>query len=830
MDRLRRIGASTDRVGISLLEVLISIGILSVGLLATLTLIPAGRSLIRKADIDNRSAALIPNAFSTMLSLGLFRVDSIDWQSNPPSGDPAPRDDGEQSANRTKTPVEPNGEPPSGKDQHFVVERWETPDAPPQLRGTAPAGKKVWVRQQQGSSAPSIIGEVTAEDGTWSITVPTLPSQNMQVSSESPWNPVPDTVFSAYTFSAYYEQENEMPDPNDPPNTITVIERVDIAPGQIQVIPPSAPPRLAGDATAAAYRHYHLRRKRDREVGDTTIPLYVSPNDRSNEEPRDAELLQFPPLGETVFQRRLAYVYKSRIRLNGEVWRWQIGTRRTRWDRELEYSYRNEYHTESPTINPVARVRGTPPDEFIFGYFRIDPDGNPVVGNDQDGNPGSFWVDGAGSQQQGPDDVIEDIDWYRINVEAGQTLELDWALTADTPIIDRSLAIAGQAGPFPVYFNAAGENEADMTASLLPPAESGGSRALYAIPGDGFVLTRVRLKAAKLDVDRNVDRSPGVQLPQPDDDYPNRINTGNINYTVDMTLYRNDRVVVIDPLMCARLDWIIDQGGGTPQHVLKRRRFADFQQVFAGTNTPKSFVIPRLNWRYVTMASLEQSIGLADWLCRPQDTLEIDNSANSDRPSLPRFDEWNPNPSTTIRARRQHRDRMSWLLMLQPEDSGPVPSNWKAGKHFHASIVAFEDRLLPTAPAPAGSQPAPVEGEHAFVGEWNFADGTIETVIPKSLEIADEDIQKAFRAGAWVLLAPRQALNVAPADDDTLLQWVEIQTADIKRLANSTVVRFIPGTEPYRNVLRTTSGRAPLIVLSYQGVTNVVTRAVRIQE
>jgi hypothetical protein len=168
--------------------------------------------------------------------------------------------------------------------------------------------------------------------------------------------------------------------------------------------------------------------------------------------------------------------------------------------------------------------------------------------------------------------------------------------------------------------------------------------------------------------------------------------------------------------------------------------------------------------------------------------------------------------------------------MLQPEANGSVPANWQAGRWFHAAIVVFEDRLLPAAGGTIASLP-PLEGEHTFVARWNFADGMIETTIPKSLEISDEDIQRTFRTGSWVLLAPRQAINVPPIDDDTLLEWVEIQTADILRGPTATVVRFLPAKQPDADrTLRTTAGEADLIVLTYQGVVNVVTRAVRIHE
>ena len=68
------------RSGISLLEVLVSIGILSIGLLSMLSLLPAGRTYLVKAERDDRAAALVPNAIAEMHALGLFSDDALDWQ------------------------------------------------------------------------------------------------------------------------------------------------------------------------------------------------------------------------------------------------------------------------------------------------------------------------------------------------------------------------------------------------------------------------------------------------------------------------------------------------------------------------------------------------------------------------------------------------------------------------------------------------------------------------------------------------------------------------------------------------------------------------------
>ena len=65
--------------GITLLEVLISIGILAIGLMGTLALIPAGGSYLRKAQKESRAAALIPNAFDVMKTSNLFGENAIQW-------------------------------------------------------------------------------------------------------------------------------------------------------------------------------------------------------------------------------------------------------------------------------------------------------------------------------------------------------------------------------------------------------------------------------------------------------------------------------------------------------------------------------------------------------------------------------------------------------------------------------------------------------------------------------------------------------------------------------------------------------------------------------
>ena len=68
-DRVRR--------GISLLEVLISIGILAIGLSSIVAMIPAGRSQAARAVILDRASALAANALADAATFGVLRPDSL---------------------------------------------------------------------------------------------------------------------------------------------------------------------------------------------------------------------------------------------------------------------------------------------------------------------------------------------------------------------------------------------------------------------------------------------------------------------------------------------------------------------------------------------------------------------------------------------------------------------------------------------------------------------------------------------------------------------------------------------------------------------------------
>jgi hypothetical protein len=74
---------STCRRGISLMEVLISMGILTIGLVSVISLIPAGRSQAIKASAIDRSSALAQNAAADFINRGFLRPSG--WTAMPSS-------------------------------------------------------------------------------------------------------------------------------------------------------------------------------------------------------------------------------------------------------------------------------------------------------------------------------------------------------------------------------------------------------------------------------------------------------------------------------------------------------------------------------------------------------------------------------------------------------------------------------------------------------------------------------------------------------------------------------------------------------------------------
>jgi len=68
---------ASARHGITLLEVMIAMGILTIGLVSVAALVPAGRSQAMKAAIYDRSSALASNAVADLVSRGFLRTEDL---------------------------------------------------------------------------------------------------------------------------------------------------------------------------------------------------------------------------------------------------------------------------------------------------------------------------------------------------------------------------------------------------------------------------------------------------------------------------------------------------------------------------------------------------------------------------------------------------------------------------------------------------------------------------------------------------------------------------------------------------------------------------------
>lgn len=78
--------ASNNRSGITLLEVLISIGILAVGLTSVVALVPAGRSNAGQALIYDRALTLAENAIDDAVTFGCLKLHTVGIASGSASG------------------------------------------------------------------------------------------------------------------------------------------------------------------------------------------------------------------------------------------------------------------------------------------------------------------------------------------------------------------------------------------------------------------------------------------------------------------------------------------------------------------------------------------------------------------------------------------------------------------------------------------------------------------------------------------------------------------------------------------------------------------------
>jgi hypothetical protein len=816
------------RRGISLLEVMISIGILSIGLLSVLSLLPAGRTYLVKAEIDDRAAAIIPNSLSTMEALGLFTKDSLEWD----LVTAAAVNDGEVPAER---PIfRPNDvlvlhpdEQAINKDRWknivintAAIKDWHPPDPNPlSISGTTPEpDQNVRITRTSDQSPPQtdVFTQISGTNRRWSdsVSMDLDPAPDMQINESGP-NPsgvkTSPNHWIDYTFKVEYEEK----DPKDP---LSIPAWTEIP----FTIKPD-PSRMATGNLQPTYRHYGRRRWRDQGTGTVTIDLAVSPIDRSNETADAAQPIAPPALLDIVKFNKIRMIRRADLPYSGELWRFKTGRITGPFTRDSEYA-----NSEAQTL--LATPNDTYPSPFWSnpGY---DPPGDwpkkvyPPTGSDID----NFTVE-------------QDVDWISFPVSAGDGFSLDWQASNNNAVyLADPTNSSSVAPPFPVEFRQTGGGNWVP----LAPFYRGSQVNQYTVPNDGQVRTGVALAPFGHPTEVRVAATDEPNGPINTVTYDSG-NPKNKDYQLNVSVFRPDRMVAIDPLMCAHLDRVINKGapGNERTHPLatRRLRFAAFEQWFAGNpNDPRAFVIPRLNWRKIAeIPDFDAAIAVAERICRVEDAVVANQPVDEDAANEPGFDV----SSDGAPLRRQASGRMTWMLTVQPENLGSVEANWNPGSYFTASVVVFQDRRFPQ----VGD--TTLEGEYAFEGDWSNADGLIRVYVPvndpitkEPLAMEDEDLKRLLGAGSWMLLGPRVTNTTTPVDSRMRLEWVKIQTSQIEKRQDQIVVTILPEKQPGENILLAEAARNPdgspyavagdprfrIMVLAYQGVVAVIQRSIPVR-
>jgi Tfp pilus assembly protein PilV len=756
----RHIRASIGaRRGISLLEVLISIGILAVGLTAVLSLIPAGRSYMQKAAIDDRAAILIPNAYALVQNKGLFRENALSWQI---SDGPA-SNDGEKSPYYRSTTkgnwsatgqIQANHWTVSSIDSE-VIEAWWPRSTPPDLKGTAASGSStVYI-----ATTPMTVEftGTTAPNGSWTISLKDqdskFPAPDLEITTSGSGVGEPkNQPYVDYTFSGKAEVSGSM--------------------------------RSTG-VTPPTYRQMGRLRQTDLRRGRARVTYTLGDDPRQNETTDQAALVNVKPIRATQVAGRNSITRSSQATVTGHLWRTQIGTR------EGPYEQRGSF----PNLFPAVGTWGDP------SYSSCD----------MITNVGDTWVDGSGAPKAGPDSSPADEDWYQFPVESDVVVELAWTDPGNVLDQDPVSRVC-----CPLYLGS--------SANPIIPFEKGPGRAWYWIPSQGTAFTQLRLRQVNAADDSQI--TAGLQNTFGPSGTPNG-SRSNPSYSLTATVFRSERAIAFDPLMAARLDKIIDLGGGAEPR-LKRERFADFQQTLNGQ--PRAFVIPRLSLQSLATIPVDIALAAAERVFRDEDALAVDPPTNDEKAPEARFDTYNGTP-----LRRQAAGRMSWMMLIQPQDPGPVAMNWVAGKMFDVSFVIFQDRKLPALDVNAS-----LEGEYAFAGSWSDTTGMLSVTVPFDVnndgtrDLVADDLRAIFRTGSWLLVAPARASTSPAFSNQQRLDWVRIRTAELVNEQQSTTVRILLESEPnddvlMRGTLPPSTQDFPVAVLAYEGVVAVVNKTLQLE-
>lgn len=424
--------------GITLLEVLISIGLLAIGLVATLSLIPAGGTYLRKADIDDRAAAFIPQAFNAIESAGLLREDALYWGSSSLSVD-----DGETGL--PSVGALHSNDPPNFAD---VLAWHPTWDDPPSISGTADPGAVVHITAKlQPPSDPKTVGPfpvTTGSTGRFQLSLGPndligLVDPRMTVFKNAPNLNAREKYYDNWKFEADYAAAPA--GPGDPPRG--AISPLSISPAalparQDSTIEPSAP----------NYWHYYRRRRLGYQRGSA---IYNFTYGSRGDEPDFTQNLSFPAIQYSVVDGRLKFTHKSEVRVSGQLWRVKKGYKR------------GTYYLYDHYLNDNVQTKVAP-------SWRQD---SPSSAEED-------WVDGGGNPTP-PDVIQDDEDTFTFPIRQGQVITVQHESVPgalDLDVTDDEF--------FPLYFNG----------QLRPEwlLVSGPGRKTYRAEADATVTTTIKMK------------------------------------------------------------------------------------------------------------------------------------------------------------------------------------------------------------------------------------------------------------------------------------------------------------------------------------------------
>ena len=823
--------------GITLLEVLISIGILAIGLMGTLALIPAGGSYLRKAQKESRAAALIPNAFDVMKTSNLFSENALLWLVDYDEHDEVERF-------LRGYPGYPNGTDYQSPDAATILEYYQPRDDAPDLKGQVPDDDlseiTITITGPNGPLPP--FNQTPDADGKWEYD---LQSTDLELSDP------PESSEEEASIVGSGSNPRELQEYFD--EWSFEVDR-----GTINVVPPNED-REPNSSSASNYRHYRKKREEDKESGyvhlDFSFPLYGYDTDThaTNDDLDSAEVERVPTGYDKVIRR-----------FKGSLWRYEFGRRRGRYDQEREYGPGFSGEKSQPVI---------------------------ATGDLNHTTYGNEWVDGSWNPKEAhPDDPTgrtksdefpyksNTVDRYEIRTDKdeypiyqGQQFEVDWGDEPDglnpgewdkvwkNALSDRYKDEADREHPDPFFVSL------NDSAIALVPTDTTASSYLYTAPGDGFLDLKTELRNV---LEEDEDGNDLSLTAEPNNWRLNHLQGNRLPYDFEVTIFGPHRVALVDPLMCSQIEYVAAEwarvnGVSIAQHPLYQRirKAAEFYQYSSVIGQTVPFVMRRMNWNIVanqtgvtptgvnpTLAALRK-LAVAESLCRPADVLEVELPDDPLAASEPRYEYGEvsandnapvyrlPPPDTSdycsetgqpcatkqIPLRRQVDDRLSWMLTIQPEGDGTIPATWRAGNYFDVAIVVFQNRLLP----PVGA--TTIEGENFFNSWWNDETGFLTLSIDQSSGIDQDDIRRMFAAGNFVMVAPKRA------NYNQKIDWLEIQNAEFTRLPDKTIVEIIPTAEPDTN---TTLGSpdfyndepANLVTLVYQGVVAVSRHSVQITE